>query len=286
MHQRAILLLIAGAVGFYFGVPGHYLVLWGACICVGCAVAMFAGWMTLPRSAMVARPARESEFQISPRQFRSERFWSIDIPLALGTLAWLALAAPALHIIGRRQSPSSEDDTFLTLGAIAAIGMALHLAYHLAIGRRRIAPRLALTTDRPSLDEPFGMQVEIDAIQPTHIDACRARVRCYEHLLMHMGRFTHLVVRKHSEQIVELGKAIDVAPGRPFTASADVLLDSQSHLPTGKSGISMYPFYHWEIQIEIDGKSTATRIFPIELTVKFNGQSDNNKSLYNINLSA
>jgi hypothetical protein len=98
------------------------------------------------------------------------------------------------------------------------------------------------------LDGPFHVRVEVDAYVPVTFDQCQISLRCMQHLLLHYGRYVHHDIRKMSEQLVKRIERVDLSPNHPLIISEDVVLPSEEHLPTGKSGITMYPFYHWEMK--------------------------------------
>jgi hypothetical protein len=258
----AIVPMIAGLLGIWFGLPGQYWLLWAGTICIGIAIGIALGFIKSPRKKMNVLAMGDGTYQLLPLYLREERFWTFAIPLGVAAIAGLVLI---VHFIIHVHLMSSGDHAFIVITGLLALMFAGHVIKSAWIARYFQQPRVTLATNRLALNEPFEIRVDIQAIRPFRMANLHARIRCFEHVLMHMGRFTQVVVRLHSEQIVELAREIEVSPARQFSTTAPVLLDSARNLPTGKKGITMYPFYRWEIGVEITGDSASTTIFPITI---------------------
>ena len=80
---------------------------------------------------------------------------------------------------------------------------------------------------------------------------------------MHTGRYVHAVVRERNAIIVRLAGQTTIPTNQSLAGSAEVILDSIQYPPSGSWGISMYPFYRWEIRVELAGGPKVSATFPL-----------------------
>ena len=257
------MLLIAGIAAISFGRPDH-LWIWSGIVCVVGAAAVLLGWLTFPRKKM-AFAIERGEFRLLPRQNHIERFLNWGIPLLAGVVAGVVILR---HAIAHRQSLAQEDQFLFFLVCTCAIALLVIFLWIAWSARWHTPPRVILSTDHPTLDNPFTLRVEFCAKKPVQIHDCHARRRCFVRQLLHYGRYTQLAIRPHSEYVAKLAENITLSPKELFAASADILLDSATHPATGKQGILSYPHFEWQLWIEINGTTKSTTIYPLFITRK------------------
>jgi hypothetical protein len=255
----AILLLIAGAVGAWFGFHQSEFLAAASTASLLIALAALTGLIKPPRKEMDIRARRDSTFTVLPRQLRSERLRRIAVPLSIASVIF---ASFSIHAAVRPGPLSDAAKSLVMAAALSVILLAVVLA-RATVQPPYGQPRLTINTDHPLLDHTFHITVDFDIRKPIHIEACRARVRCLENVLLHMGRYTQLVVRPHTEQSLILAENETFSPRQTLLADGEILLQSGDHLPTGKSGWTSYPHYTWQIDIEIIGDRPSKTVFPI-----------------------
>jgi hypothetical protein len=273
----AILLLLAGIVGLSFASPmllqqsraiSHLTSLpeWlaaAALICLGVTAAIFLGLIRFPRTQMQLTPlSTPNEFRLLPKRLHDEHVRNRTTLLAAAALPALALAAyaeSALHPVPLGAHLLGATSALLLLLLI------LHLVRNKLSKPRSTEPQLTLTASQPRLDEPFHLRLRIEALTSVQLPEYRARFVCFEHKLLHTGRYVQLSIYPHSEKTITLADEVTLAAHQVLSASAEVLFDSSAHLPTGQPGITMYPFYHWEIHLHPPGHPRATTIFPLNV---------------------
>jgi hypothetical protein len=250
--------LAAGAAGVGLGLGREAWIVWAGIVCCVSAVGIWTGWVRWPRKAMGVVPIDGGEFRLLPRWTRLEQRWSPAVPLGAGAIASMGLVG---YPILRGRALSLEERWLAVAGACCGIGLIVHAIRCATLARAGRQPSISLSTDGPRLDQSFRLRVEVEAAddqQDVHVT-----LRCMEHVLMHSGRYTHHVVRLKSEQIVEFRERIFVSASRMHAASADVVLDSRQHVASGSAGMSMYPYYHWEIEAKGGAGAKKGTIFPL-----------------------
>jgi len=142
--------------------------------------------------------------------------------------------------------------------ALAAAALLLWLAIRCArtFWRTRNIPtiQIALSTPTPHMDDPLTIHFLLATTTPS--PTLDVRLVCIEHALLHIGRYVHLAVRPKHELTLQL------APSQN-THAATVIVDSIQFPPSGQWGNTMYPFYHWEIQVR---HATMTITYPLTIT--------------------
>ena len=265
----AIPFLLAAAVAIAFAIPAFLhpdpsrpdLAYFLACTAAACAIfgiSILANVFTLPRQKMaVVQSAGTKEMRLLPRQLRSERLRNaITLLVAIclpGT--FLAMDAEMLH------RPYAHGlTTFLGLVAATLLG----LIANRAIALRRLGDlQVTLSTAPVRLDEPFTLNVELVARTTMRVTEVCAHFLCFEHNLFHTGRYVQISVKQRDEVTVPLAGESTVAVGELISGEAEVHLDSSHYPPSGKWGMTMYPFYHWEIHVELPGDAPQHVIYPV-----------------------
>ena len=79
---------------------------------------------------------------------------------------------------------------------------------------------------------------------------------------MHAGRYVHHTVKRRNEIALQL-PPIQAQARETFAASAEVMLDSIQYPPSGPWGTTMYPYYRWEIQVDLSGHARSRLNFPL-----------------------
>jgi hypothetical protein len=270
-----ILLLLAGIIGLFFAGPmllqqNHpasqlsSLPEWlaaAAITCLGLATAILLGLIKFPRQQMQILPINATtEFRLLPRQLRNEHVRNLTSILTIAALPAVALAFYAECLL--RPLPSAAH-LFAATAAMLLLLLILHLLRTVWRRPNSTEPQLTLTASQPRLDEPFHLRLRMESLTALQLPEYRARFVCFEHKLLHTGRYVQLSIYPHSEKTITLAEEVTLAAHQFLSASAEVLLDSPTHLPTGQPGITMYPFYHWEIHLHPPGHPRATTIFPL-----------------------
>ena len=223
-------------------------------------LSIIANVFTLPRQKMSpVQNAGAKEVRLLPRQLRSERlrnaltlFIAICLPGVLLAVHVEMLHRPFAHLVTG------------SLGVVGAI--LLGLIANRAIALRRLGDlRVILSAAPVRLDEAFTLNVECVARTTMRVAEVRARFLCFEHNLLHTGRYVQISIKQRDEVLVPLAGESTVATGEVITGEAEVLLDSTHYPPSGKWGVSMYPFYHWEIHVELPGDVPQQVIYPVSV---------------------
>jgi hypothetical protein len=265
----SILLLIAGAVGAWFGLhqrdfhQSDFLAAASIALLL-IALGALVGLIKHPRKEMALRVRRDSEYIVLPRQLPSEQRRRIAIPLSIASVTFAAFAVRATLQAGPLTDPAKS----LVVTAALLIFLLAVVLIRATIRPPYSQPQLTINTERPMLDHPFNVSVDLTVQKPIRIEACLARVRCLENVLLHMGRYTQLVVRPHSEKLLMLAENEDFSPHQTMLAESEISLPSGDNLPTGKSGWTSYPHYTWQIDIEISGSHPSVTVFPITISTE------------------
>jgi hypothetical protein len=259
----AIPLFLAGGVGLYLASPGllrpdsahptfaFWLAAPGAtgATCILTALCIVAGWINFPRKTMqTTLLVGKGEFLFLPKQTQKEHIQNAIILL-------LTIAGPAAILamwleFTLRPAPLAAH-LFATAASLAVAAMTIEIIRRSRTNSRRGNLRIILASASIRLDQKFQIRVE-SAQESTDLAKFQGRILCFEHILMHLGRFVHVVERQHAEIILPLG------------APVDMVIDSIQYPASGKFGAGMYPFYHWEIRIEPKGINHATA-FPLRV---------------------
>jgi hypothetical protein len=255
----ALPLFIAGSAGLYLAGPGllrqqsaspifAYWFAAPAAACLLTALCIVAGWIAFPSKKMQTKPmVGTSDFVLFPEQTQKEHIQNAAVLL-------LTIAGPAVLLamwleFNLRPAPIAAH-LFATVAGVATATMTIEILRRRRNNQRRGNLRITLASAAIGLDQKFQIRVE-SAHESTDLSKFQGRIVCFEHILMHLGRFVHVVERQHAEINLPLG------------APVGMVIDSIEHPASGKFGAGMYPFYHWEIRVAPKGDITHATVFPL-----------------------
>ena len=273
----AALLLLAAALGLYFTLPAlltqnhpqtsaPYWLAAPAIASTGLALALLVNALALPRKSMQTTPTTiPNEFLLLPRHLRKEQIrHSVSLLPHSPASPTLLLALHLLFIL----HPLPPGSTIFLLTALAILLFQIaQLLRRSHSTRLHTDFRVTLTPIPLHLDTPFHVHIEFTPLKPLPNTEFRARLLCFEHALLHTGRYVQLAIRPRNEIIIKipLASQTTLPAHQPFTATIHPLLDSIQFPPSGPWSNTMYPFYHWELRLELTGTSNYTATFPLTI---------------------
>jgi hypothetical protein len=115
----------------------------------------------------------------------------------------------------------------------------------------------------------FTLEVEADVYKPLEITSAKAIVRCIEHYKEKRGNKTSYGTRTKGEQTVVMKAEVEQGSGGVglLTGRGEVFFRANDLPPTTDVAVKTYPFYTWEVKLEVAIAKHADygATFPLEV---------------------
>jgi hypothetical protein len=182
-------------------------------------------------------------------------------------ILWTAGAAVvALPLLAHWAFAAGRSSLVFGLIVLVGLGVLGVIAYRRWSLTRSLSDARVRVRPAPLVrGQPFAVEVEADVRAPLRITAARVRVRCIEYYKEKRGNKTSYGSRTRGEEVAPLlTTPAEFASGAVFTGAGELVLCDLP--PTTDRTLKTYPYYRWELRLEIEIEKHANyrAAFPLD----------------------